>query len=212
MRGPIRSIRSTSPATVLAGLALFGSLGGVSYAVATGSIDSREIKNGGVRSVDIRDGSVRSRDVRDGGLQGRDLRNGSVQSRDVRDGALRGVDVNDRSLGGIDLAMDTLGAREIDESQLRINRLAGIDASRYVRNVRRIETATANDAVSPKTAPSARCPVGKRLLGGGARVVSGAPVPVALSSSGPDGNGWAAAAYATAPTGTWQLVSVAICG
>jgi hypothetical protein len=27
-----------------------------------------------------------------------------------------------------------------------------------------------------------------------------------------DGNGWSAAAYATAPTGPWQLVNVAICG
>jgi hypothetical protein len=191
-----------SPATVLAGIALFVSLGGVSYAVATGSIDSREIRNG----------TVQSRDVRDGALQGRDVANGSLQSRDVRDGALRGLDVNDRSLGGVDLAENTLGDREINEPDLDIQRLAGVDARRYVKNVRRVQTATASDAVTPKSVPPARCPAGRRLLGGGARVVAPAPVPVALSVNAPNGDAWEASAYATAPTGNWQLVAVAICG
>ena len=198
-----KAISSVSPATVLASIALFVSLGGVSYAVRTGSIDSREIKNG----------TVRSQDVRDGGLAGRDVANGTVQSRDVRDGALRGVDVNDRSLGGADLADNTLGDREINEPALDIQRLAGVDAGRYVKNVRRVQTETANDPSTPKIAPPANCPKGKRLLGGGARVVAPAGTPVALSANGPGGaNRWEAAAYATAPTGNWQLVSVAICG
>jgi hypothetical protein len=191
-----------SPATVLAGLALFVSLGGVSYGVATGSIDSREIQNG----------TVQSRDVRDGSLQGRDVANGTLRSRDVRDGVLSGEDVRDGSLAGGDLATNTLGDREIDESQLDINRLGGIGVSRYVKNVTRVETRTANDAMTPKSAPPATCPKGKRLIGGGARVVAPAAVPVALSINGPDGAVWEAAAYATAPTGNWQLVSLAICG
>ena len=49
---------NVSPATVLAGLALFVSLGGVSYGVATGSINSREIQNGAVQSRDVRDGAL----------------------------------------------------------------------------------------------------------------------------------------------------------
>jgi hypothetical protein len=197
-----KSLRSLSPATVLASLALFVSLGGVSYGVATGSIDSREIKNG----------AVRSQDVRNGGLRGRDVANGTIQSRDLRDGAVRGVDVNDRSLGGPDLADNTLGDREINEPALDIQRLAGIDAASYVKNVRRVETKTPNDPATPKAAPRASCPKGKRLLGGGARVVAPLGTPVALSVNGPSDNGWQASAYATAATGNWQLVSVAICG
>jgi hypothetical protein len=191
-----------SPATVLAGLALFVSLGGVSYGVATGSINSREIQNG----------TVQSRDVRDGALQGRDIANGTLRSRDIEDGVLSGDDVIDRSLAGADLATSALGDREIDESQLDINRLGGIGVTRYVKNVTRVETRTANDAITPKAAPPAQCPKGKRLIGGGARVVAPAPVPVALSVNGPDGAVWTAAAYATAPTGNWQLVNTAICG
>ena len=191
-----------SPATALAGLALFISLSGVSYAVATGSINSREIQNG----------TVQSRDVRDGALKGRDIANGTLRSRDVEDGVLSGADVRDGSLAGADLATNTLGDREIEEPQLDLNRLGGVSATRYVKNVTRVETRSANDAVTPKAAPPAKCPKGKRLIGGGARVVAPAPVPVALSANGPDGGAWTAAAYATATTGNWQLVSTAICG
>lgn len=197
-----KAIRSLSPATVIASIALFVSLGGVSYGVAAGSIDSREIENN----------TIQTRDVRNSGLSGRDVRNGSLQGRDLRDGAVSGLDVNDRSLGGTDLADNTLGDREINEPALDIQRLGGIDAARYVKNVRRVETKTANDPATPKSTPRATCPKGKKVLGGGARVVAPGGTPVALSVSGPTGNSWEASAYATAPTGNWQLVAVAVCG
>jgi hypothetical protein len=184
--------RRISPATVLASLALFISLGGVSYGVATGSIDSREIQNN----------SVQSRDVRDGGLQGRDIANGALLGRDIANGGVLGRDI----------ASNALGDREVDEPQLDINRLGGIRANRYVHSVVRVQRSTPNDATTPKAAPLARCPAGKRIVGGGARIVAPAPVPVALSANGPAGKAWVASAYATAPTGNWQLISVAVCG
>jgi hypothetical protein len=125
---------------------------------------------------------------------------------------LSGADVRDDSLAGADLATNSLGDREIDERQLDINRLGGISVTRYVKNVTRVETRTANDAATPKAAAPAMCPKGKRLIGGGARVIAPAPVPVALSVNGPDAAAWTAVAYATAPTGNWQLVNTAICG
>src|SRR5918998_536457 len=60
--------RRPSPAMVVALVALFVALGGTSYAVATGSIDSREIKNNTVRSSDVRNGTLLSRDFRAGQL------------------------------------------------------------------------------------------------------------------------------------------------
>ena len=75
-----------------------------------------------------------------------------------------------------------------------------------------MEAPSANDPATPKSVGPASCPKGKRLLGGGARVVAPAGTPVALSVNAPSGNGWEASAYATAPTGNWQLVAVAICG
>jgi hypothetical protein len=199
----MRKLRAgTSPSMLVALIALFVSLGGVSWAVATGSIGSKAIK----------DNSVQGRDVRDETLESRDVVNGGLQSRDVRDSALRGVDVNDRSLGGVDLAPNTLGDREIDETKLDINRLGGVRSGKFVRRIRRVESGTANDPVTPKVTPPARCPKETRLLGGGARVVAPVGTPAAVSTSAPRGQGWEAVAYATVPTGNWQLVAYALCG
>lgn len=57
--------RRPTPALVIACLALFLSLGGVSYGLATGSIDGREIKNGTIRGPDVRNGTLSSRDLGD---------------------------------------------------------------------------------------------------------------------------------------------------
>jgi hypothetical protein len=191
------------PSMVVALMALFVSLGGISWAVAVNSIGTKAIK----------DNSVQGRDVRDESLESRDVVNGGLQSRDVRDGALRGVDVNDGSIGGIDLASNTLGDREIDETKLDINRLGGVRSGKFVSRVRRVQSQTANDLGTPKATPPARCPRGTRLLGGGARVVAAPGTPVAITANGPRGrNGWEAGAIAFGATGNWQLVAYAICG
>ena len=65
-------------ANVMATVAVFLALGGTSYAVATGSIDSRELKNNTVRSRDIRNNDVRSRDVRNGSLLAGDFKAGEL--------------------------------------------------------------------------------------------------------------------------------------
>jgi hypothetical protein len=62
-----------SPAMVVALIALFVALGGVSYGVATGSIDSREIKNNSIRGKDVRNSTLRTQDVRNGTLRFRDV-------------------------------------------------------------------------------------------------------------------------------------------
>ena len=62
-----------SPAMVIALVALFVSMGGVSYGLATGSVNSREIKNNTVRSKDIRNNQVRGRDIRNRTIRFRDV-------------------------------------------------------------------------------------------------------------------------------------------
>lgn len=70
--------RLPSPATVLAGLALFVALGGVSaasdaVASVARSITGKQIKNGSVTGADVKDGSVTGRDVKDRSIAKRDL-------------------------------------------------------------------------------------------------------------------------------------------
>ena len=62
-----------SPALVISLVALFASLGGVSYGLATGSVNSREILNNTVRSKDVRNETVKGKDVRDDSLTGAEV-------------------------------------------------------------------------------------------------------------------------------------------
>lgn len=83
--------RRPSAALVIACVALFASLGGVSYGVATGFIDSREIKNNTIRTQDLRNNEVR----------GRDIRNSTIGGRDVALNTLTGSDINESKLGKV---------------------------------------------------------------------------------------------------------------
>ena len=74
-----RFIPRPSPAMVVACTALFVSLGGVSYGVATGFIDSREIRNNTIR--------------------GKDVRNGALTGKEFKRNSLSGVRVNEARLG-----------------------------------------------------------------------------------------------------------------
>lgn len=73
-----RFLKLPSPAMAVASAALFVALGGTSYAVATGSIDSREIKNG----------TIVEKDVKSQGIEGSDIKNGALAARDIKAGSL----------------------------------------------------------------------------------------------------------------------------
>jgi hypothetical protein len=93
--------RRPTPALVISMIALFVSLSGVSYGVATGFIDSREIKNNEIRSRDIRNNEVRTRDLRNNEVRGIDIRNSTVQGRDIALNTVTGEDVKEDTLGKV---------------------------------------------------------------------------------------------------------------
>src|SRR3954452_1246146 len=90
---------------IVASLALFVSLSGVSYGVATGFIDSREIKNNEVRSIDIRNNEVRTRDLRNNEVRGIDIRDSTVQGRDIALNTVTGEDVKEDTLQKVPSAL-----------------------------------------------------------------------------------------------------------
>jgi hypothetical protein len=94
----IRAYRP-SPAMAVALVALFVSLGGVSYGVATGSIDSREIKNNTVRTKDIRNNDVRGKDIRNSTITGADIKTGTIKGSDIGSNSVTGTDILESSLG-----------------------------------------------------------------------------------------------------------------
>jgi hypothetical protein len=105
--------RCPSPALVVACIALFISLGGVSYAVATGSIDSREIRNNTVSSKDVRNNSLRTFDIRNNEIRGFDVRNSSLQGRDIAFNTLTGADINESTLGAVPSATSAGSAASV---------------------------------------------------------------------------------------------------
>jgi hypothetical protein len=106
--------RRPSPAMIVALAALFVSLSGVSYGVATGFIDSREIKNNEVRSVDIRNNQVRTRDLRNNEVRGIDIRNSTVQGRDIALNTVTGDDVREDTLQKVPSALLADSATKAD--------------------------------------------------------------------------------------------------
>jgi hypothetical protein len=104
--------RRPSPALVIACIALFVSLSGVSYGVATGFIDSREIRNNSVTGTDVRNNTLRTFDIRNNEVRGFDIRNSTIQGRDVAFNTLTGADIAESSLGQVPSAVqaDTAGA------------------------------------------------------------------------------------------------------
>jgi hypothetical protein len=97
--------RRPSPALVISMVALFVSLSGVSYGVATGFIDSREIKNNEIRSIDLRNNQVRTRDLRNNEVRGIDIRNSTVQGRDIALNTVTGEDVKEDTLQKVPSAL-----------------------------------------------------------------------------------------------------------
>jgi hypothetical protein len=118
--------RLPSPALVIACVALFVSLGGVSYGLAKGSIDSREIKNNTIRSKDVRNNTLRTFDIRNNEVRGFDIRNSTIQGRDVAFNTLTGDDVAENSLGKVPSATtaDTAGTANTANSVATLRTIA----------------------------------------------------------------------------------------
>ena len=185
--------RLPSPALVIACIALFVSLGGVSYGLAAGAIDSREIKNNTIRSKDVRNNTLRTFDIRNNEVRGFDVRNSTIQGRDVAFNTLTGSDVSESSLGKVPSATtaDTAGSattagsvaalKTIAATQLRRGRRAGNAGDAWTADARgraceaqcqagpsavlRVQSTEANSAAGTTTADgSAQCRPGVRPL------------------------------------------------
>jgi hypothetical protein len=76
-------------ANVVATLALFLALGGVSYGAI--SIGSSSIKNNSVRTQDLRNNDIRSKDIRNRTIIGRDMLTNTVTGLQVRENSLAKV-------------------------------------------------------------------------------------------------------------------------
>ncbi len=90
--------------------------------------------------------------------------------------------------------------------------LGGVGASGYLSRVKLVRVASRTNGRSTKGPLAANCPLGMRIIAGGA-AVDGPSRGIALVRSAPTASGdWVAVADAYHPTGTpWRLVVTAVC-
>jgi hypothetical protein len=98
---------------VVACTALFVALGGVSYGVAVGAIDTNALRNNTVRTQDLRNNDIR----------GIDIRNSTIRTRDVALNTLTNADIAESKLGQVPSAARAEDART----------LGGIGVSGFLR-------------------------------------------------------------------------------
>jgi hypothetical protein len=77
-----RRLRAPSPAMVVALIALFVSLGGSAYAVAT--IGSDDIINGSIRNRDFKDGTLRGQEAKRDGFGGGAIKESSLDASKIK--------------------------------------------------------------------------------------------------------------------------------
>jgi hypothetical protein len=221
--------RLPSPALVIACVALFVSLGGVSYGLATGSIDSREIKNNTVRSKDVRNNTLRTFDIRNNEVRGFDVRNSTIQGRDVAFNTLTGSDISESSLGKVPsaTAADTAGSATTAGSVATLRTIAptgvaegaapvtlathgpltltgACEASGANTNaVLRVQSTEANSAAGSDDATTPTTPV----FGPGTVVVAEFPDPAGAPRSVTSFDVFASAPSAKAFTGNLALIA-----
>jgi hypothetical protein len=188
-------LRIPNPTTILAATALFVALSGT--AVAGVFITGAQIK--------------------DNTVSGLDLKNESVKSVDVQNGTLRAIDFAPNQLpAGAQGAAGPEGPAGPAGAQGPVGPLgpAGPAGPHGAPGLAGVVIATMLSAIDSNTSKvvDVSCPVGKRVVGGGAHLQGGG-VSVALAASyPPSATSWRATAYETLATNlNWQLSAYAIC-
>lgn len=196
-----RRIRKhANPASLLAMVALFVALGGVSYAAAT--INGKDIKNKSVA--------------------GKKLKNKTVTGGKVKNDSLTGVQINESTLGKVPVATQAdsatnaqtaqsaatvapngVGAAAIQDGSIGHSKLAAVTT----------RTDSVDVADGATGTPSVSCEAGELPLSGGV-TFGGAAINAAqalnthLVRSGPTSNGWSVRVYNGTGTSRTYTVSV----
>lgn len=206
-----------SYANVMATVAVFIALGGVSYAAVTlprNSVGSAQLKADSVSGAKIRAASVLGSDVKDASLTGGDVRDGSLSAKDFG-GTLPAAAPGPQGPPGPQGSAGPQGIQGIQGPKGE----GGPPGGPGLSGVERVADTSAFTSATTRIA-NAVCPVGKTVIGGGTEVFPSLAdanrdvAPIVIKQSEPDLNlsSWFVSASETsAYASNWDVTAFAIC-
>ncbi len=233
--------RHLSVANVLSAMALFMALGGVTYAataaknsvkaksIAKQAVTTAKLKNGAVTSPKLANGAVISSkigasavggtQIADGSVRAVELGGGVVTTAKLQNGAVTDAKLANNSVTSNKLNADAVTTGKIGNEAVTGAKLSASILGQLVKNVAYVTAQTvANTTENPKFV-TAKCPTGKVVIGGGARVTGAEVSKVAVTESfatSPDTDGkrtgWSAVAFEmAAEPKAWGVEAFAVC-
>lgn len=181
-------IRTISPATVIATLALLFALSGT--AVAGALITGASVKNESLTGLDILNNSLGSAEIKNNSLLPIDIKGGLPAGKQ----GAQGPSGPQGPAGPVGLAGP-----------------AGAQGAPGVSGLQIVTASSVNDSSASRLV-DVSCPAGKYLVGGGTRIYNASSFTAVDESYPINATTWRARAYEVTPTGlTWYLNVYAIC-
>jgi hypothetical protein len=151
-------------------------------AIQDSAVTADVLAKGAVTAAALGTGAVGRDAVADSAVGGAQLAADAVTGTKVARDSLTGADVRETSLGTVSSALVSQRARTADNATA----LGGLPSSAYVSDITTVRATSGTDARRTKGPLSAQCPVGTRVMSGGA-TVHGAVRGVAIVRSAPRG-------------------------
>ena len=222
--------RHLSVANILSLTALFVALAGSAYAagkIGPSAVKSQNIAKEAVTNQKLKSGSVTSGKIKNGAVTAGKLAKASVINSKLASKAVTNAKLGTEAVSTSKLAKkaitdsilapEAVSAGKLGTGSVSATKLSPSFYLQLLKNVTYVTETSVNDSETEKSV-AATCPVGKEVLGGGARINSPASVNVAVSASYPlvtatnSRAGWIATGRETPiEPGTWQIVAYAIC-
>jgi hypothetical protein len=195
--------KSLTFSNAIALLALFIALGGSVYA-ASNKIDGAQIKAKSLPGNRIKPSTVTATQIKKGTIGEPQIKAGAITAKQIRASAITGAQIKAGSISGTQVLSGSLGATQINQTTL-----TGISAA----NIHTVQYAVATVALPPEAAEptvgTATCPVGMKVIGGGAAVSNPKLGGTYESAPNSERSGWTALGYAFEPN--VSMIVTAIC-
>jgi hypothetical protein len=221
--------RHLTVANVLSCTALFIALGGTAFAaarlnvgevkavnLAPQSVTQQKLHASAVTSGKIANGQVKTRDLASYGITPTKIGVGAVIGSKIANGAITQKKFGKKAVTAAALGPEAVTNAKLGAESVSQNKLATSLYSQLIKNVSYVTETSISNGTDNEKSVTALCPVGKEVIGGGARII-GATSKTVVSETAPAlvgtaHPGWyASGREVSEETGNWAVSAFAIC-